>query len=99
MKSAIVCAAALLGALTLGTVSASAASPISPPATSASAGSLVEQAAWVCGPNRCNWVTGRPRGPVPPWARGWGPPRRANCYWVRQSRPGPDRWVQVCGRR
>ncbi|MGU3492876.1 hypothetical protein ACLBXM_02435 [Xanthobacteraceae bacterium A53D] len=101
MKRAMICAAALVGTLAFGTLSASAASPISPPAApmSAATAPLVEQVAWVCGPNRCNWVAGR-RGPVPRWARGWGPPPRPGCYWARQGRPnGPPRWVQVCGRR
>ena len=100
MKSARICAAAVFGLLAFGTVSAEAASPISPLAAPAPVTSApVEQAAWVCGRARCNWVPGPPRGPVPPWARGWGPPPRPGCYWTRQPRPyGPPRWVQVCRR-
>ncbi len=99
MRMASLCAAALLGGLAFGSV-AQAATPISPGSAPPAVGGLpVEPAAWVCGPARCNWVPGPPRGPVPPWARGWGPPPRRGCYWV--SRPprywgGPTRWVQVC---
>ena len=46
---------------------------------------------WVCGAVRCVWTPGH-RG-IHPWARGWGEPRRAGCFWER-VRGGP--WVEVC---
>lgn len=52
-----------------------------------------EPVRWVCGPWRCVW---RPNYPaywyVPPYARGWGPPVRPNCYWRRNW----GAWVHVC---
>ena len=46
---------------------------------------------WVCGAFRCVWTPGH-RG-VHSWARGWGAPRHANCFWER-VRGGP--WIEVC---
>ncbi len=92
------CAAALLGGLALSVPPAAAATVISPGlAPAPAAAPIAEPAAWVCGPTRCNWVPGPPRRPPPPWARGWGPPPRPGCFWVRQARPfGPPVWVRVC---
>jgi len=42
----------------------------------------VQDAAWACGPRKCVWVRGY-LGGVPPFARAWGPPRYADCYWKR----------------
>jgi hypothetical protein len=46
---------------------------------------------WVCGPLRCVWTPGHRT--MHPWARGWGAPRHANCFWER-ARGGP--WIEVC---
>lgn len=54
--------------------------------------SLTEHVNWVCGPFRCFW---RPNYSwyVPPYARGWGPPLRPNCYWRRGWGGG---WAHIC---
>ena len=44
--------------------------------------SVIQEAAWQCRGRRCNWVPNY-WGPVPGYARSWGPPRFPHCYWKK----------------
>lgn len=52
----------------------------------------VQKAAWQCIGRRCSWVPGY-WGPVPGYARSWGPPQSPYCYW-KQGLLG--RWKYKC---
>ncbi|WP_428032327.1 hypothetical protein [Ancylobacter sp.] len=54
---------------------------------------LTENVRWVCGPFRCFWRPNWNNWYVPPYARGWGPPLRPNCFWRRGWGGG---WAHVC---
>lgn len=97
MRSILVAAAVATAALFVGAGGAASASPAKPGTAAAAQalGGAPEAVRWVCGPYRCVWRPGgRVRGPS--YARGWGPPRRAGCYWSKVYRHGGWRWVQVC---
>jgi hypothetical protein len=82
-------------ALVVGMQVSGAEAAIASPALAAAAATLapdVTSVRWVCGPLRCVWRPGH-RGPLHPWASGWGAPRHANCVWER-VRGGP--WVEIC---
>lgn len=69
-KGSIAAALATVVAIGVGSLSASALALPTP--LHAEAG-IVQDAAWACGPRRCAWVPGY-RGPIPGFARAWGPP-------------------------
>jgi hypothetical protein len=84
---------ALLGTLACaGSANAAVVGPGSAPALG-TAHPTVTPVRWVCTRNRCVW---RPNYAgvvvVPPYARGWGPPRRATCFYERRRR----HWILVC---
>lgn len=98
MRSYLIGAAIALSVVGFGAGGAAQASPASP-GTAAAAEALApapEAVRWICGAYRCVWQPGG-RGVVPPYARGWGPPRRPGCFWSKVRGPGGVwRWVQVC---
>ena len=49
--------------------------------------------AWKCAKRHCFWVEGY-TGPLPDYARKWGPPEQPGCYWARGLIS--KRWTQVC---
>jgi hypothetical protein len=51
------------------------------------------KAEWLCGPDRCVWVTYDVDEPA--FALAWGPPVYPTCYW-KQGILG--RWKMVCPR-
>jgi len=51
------------------------------------------KAEWLCGPDRCVWVTYDVDEPV--FALAWGPPIYPTCYW-KQGILG--RWKMICPR-
>jgi hypothetical protein len=82
-------------ALVIGIKANDAQAAVSTPAAVRAAESSPAQATtvhWVCGEFRCVWRPNH-RGPIHPWAAGWGPPRRGGCIWER-VRGGP--WLEVC---
>jgi len=99
MRNAVLAlAVAAIGGIGLLAAPAAEASPVSPgiAAAGVAAPAAAQNVAWVCDPWRCVWRPGA-RVVVPPYARGWGPPRGRNCYWSRVRAPrGGWHWVQVC---
>lgn len=58
---------------------------------------LTENVRWVCGIWRCGWRPNWRYWPVPPYARGWGPPADPACVWRRGPLPGGGwGWRQIC---
>ena len=53
---------------------------------------VVQKAAWDCRGRRCTWLPGY-RGPIPGYARTWGPPRFPHCYWKKGLL---GRWKYKC---
>lgn len=64
------------------TTPAEAAPRVPAPAPLTAQDALVQDAAWSCGPRRCVWMPGF-RGPIPGYARTWGPPHAPGCHWKR----------------
>lgn len=98
MRSLLAAAAISTTAILFSAVGAAQAGPASPGTAAAAQVPAVapEAVRWVCGPYRCVWQPGA-RVWIPPYARGWGPPRRVGCYWSRVRGPGGNwRWVQIC---
>lgn len=82
-KSLFLSTALAAGLMLAGSPQPAEAAPAVPPlAPGATHGTLVQDAAWSCGPRRCVWTPGY-RGPVPGYAMHWGPPRYPHCYWKR----------------
>lgn len=76
-------AALAAGILFAGQIDLAAAAPMVPALSGTGVqGIAIQEAAWQCGPRRCVWVPGY-RGPIPGYARTWGPPTFPNCYWKR----------------
>jgi hypothetical protein len=92
-KSLFVSTALAAGLLVTGATQPATAAPSAPAMAQPKAQSaLIENAAWRCGPRRCWWVRNY-WGPVPGFARGWGPPEAPGCYWKR----GPlGKWKYKC---
>ncbi|MGR7996505.1 MULTISPECIES: hypothetical protein [unclassified Xanthobacter] len=81
-------------------VDGASAAPLTPATAAAAQGGVdvaAENVGWVCNRNRCVWDP-RFRGPVPPYARGWGRPRHPWCRWEQVRTPRGWRWVEVCRR-
>ncbi len=73
-----------------------AAATIANPSLGATAGesSTVTPVRWVCGPRRCAYIPHYAgRVVVRPYMRGWVPPPRPHCNYVRGPR---GRWALVC---
>lgn len=87
-----------LGVLAAGSAQAGPLMPGTAAAAEAMVPAGAENVRWVCRGNSCRWDP-RFRGPVPPYARGWGPPRHSWCYWTQVRGPGGRwHWVQRCRR-
>lgn len=83
MKSLTLTTALAAGVMLATSPQPAEAAPVMPPlAPGAAHGALLQDAAWQCGPRRCTWVPNY-WGPVPGYARGWGPPARPDCYWKK----------------
>ena len=75
---------------------AAAEATIASPLSGATMGehSIVTPVRWVCGPRRCAYIPNYAgRVVVRPYMRGWAPPPRPHCNYVRGPR---GRWALVC---
>ena len=90
LSRSLVAATALLLAVDATPAEAAVSAPA--PGLRVAQGSLAEHAAWTCGPQKCVWVPGY-LGGVPAFARGWAPPRYADCYWKRRL---SGKWKYRC---
>jgi hypothetical protein len=91
-KTLFLSTALVAGLMVAGSQQPAEAAPMAPaPVPGATHGVLVD-AAWSCGPRRCDWVPGF-RGPVPGYAMRWAPPLYPHCYWKRGLL---GNWKQKC---
>jgi hypothetical protein len=88
----ILTASVIATGLVVAAASSPASAGIMAPDLGKAGTSPLVQVHWKCGPWACHWVPNY-RGPIHPYARHWGPPRRPGCWWHRNYY---GRWIAVC---